>query len=151
MNGRSIPQIVLSKTGQINVVEKCMWILIQCFNCRRSLFLKPQHFRTTPMLVTNLSKIRFPVIVLVVGQYSSYNHVIVVWRKMIIDIEHEYPFKLTVDNIDGLAGKNNPYHKFVQGFGILLSRAMKTKRRDYSDWGEGKMTGELRHLFRKHE
>ena len=68
---------------------------------------------------------------------------------MIIDIEHEYPFELTVDNVDGLAGKNNPYHNVVRGFGILPSRAMKTKSRDYSDWGEGKMTGELRHLFRQ--
>jgi hypothetical protein len=70
------------------------------------------------MLVTNLSKINFPVIVLVVGRFSSYNHVVVVWKKMIIDIEHEYPFELTVDNVDGLAGKNNPFHKFVSGFGI---------------------------------
>ena len=68
---------------------------------------------------------------------------------MIIAIEHDYPFELTVDNVDGLAGKNNPYHKFVQGFGILLSRAMKTKSRDNSDWGEGKMMGELQHLFRQ--
>ena len=68
---------------------------------------------------------------------------------MIIDIEHEYPFELTVDNVDGLARKNNPYHKFVQGFGIFLSRAIKTKSRDYSDWGEGTMMGELRHLFRR--
>ena len=29
MNGRLIPQIVQSKTGQIDVVEKCMWILSQ--------------------------------------------------------------------------------------------------------------------------
>ena len=35
MNGRSIPKSVKSKTGQIDAVEKCMWILIQCFNCRR--------------------------------------------------------------------------------------------------------------------
>ena len=97
-NVRSIPQIVLSKTGQIDAVEKCMWILKECFNCRRSLFLKPQHFRTTQMLVTNLSKISFPVIVSVVGCFSSYNHVVVLWKNMIIDIENEYPFELTVDN-----------------------------------------------------
>ena len=59
------------------------------------------------MLVTNLSKISFPAIVSVVGQFSSYNHVVVVWKKMIIDIEHEYPFKLTVDNVDSLAGKKS--------------------------------------------
>jgi hypothetical protein len=66
---------------------------------------------------------------------------------MIIDIEHEYPFSLTVDSVDSLAGRNNPFHKLVRGIGILPSRAMKKMNRDYSDWGEGKMTGELRHLF----
>jgi hypothetical protein len=85
MNGQSIPKIVLSKTGQIDAVEKCMWILRVRFNCRRSLFLNPEHFKTTQMLVTNLSKISFPVVVLVVGQYSSYNHVVVVWKKRLLE------------------------------------------------------------------
>ena len=49
--------------------------------------------------------------------------------------------------MDTLAGKNNPYHKLVRGFGILPSRAMKKKNSDFSDWGEGKMRGELQHLF----
>ncbi len=67
---------------------------------------------------------------------------------MIIDIEeHEYPFALRVDNIDSLAGRNNPFHKLVHGIGILPSRAMKKMNSDYSDWGDGKMMGELRLLF----
>ena len=148
MNGCSIPQIVLSNTGQIDVVEKCMWILRTRFNCRRGLFLNPEHFKTSKMLVNNLSKISFPVIVLVVGQFSLYNHVVVVWKGMIIDIEHEYPFALTVNSVDSLAGKKNPFHKLVRGIGILPSRAMKKMNKDYSDWGEEKMTGKLRHLFK---
>ena len=51
--------------------------------------------------------------------------------------------------MDTLAGKNNPYHKLVRGVGILPSRDMKKKNSDYSDWGEGKMWGILRHLFRQ--
>ena len=47
---------------------------------------------------------------------------------MIIDIEHENPFELTVDNVDGLAGKNNPYHKFVQGFGIFSVKGYENKK-----------------------
>ncbi len=66
---------------------------------------------------------------------------------MIIDIKHEYPFALTVDSVVSLAGRNNPFHKLVRGIGILPSRAMKRMNRDYSDWGEDKMTGESRHLF----
>jgi hypothetical protein len=149
LNRRSMPNIVISYTRQIDAVEKCMWILIKIFNCRRSLDLNPEHFKTTQMLVTNLSKISFPVIVSVVGRYSSYNHVVVVWKKMIIDIEHEYPFALTVGNVDSLAGRNNPFHKLVRGIGILPSKAMKKMNSDYSDWGEGKMRGELHHLFKQ--
>ena len=47
MNGQSIPKIVLSKTGQIDAVKKCMWILKECFNCRRTWLLNPEHFKTT--------------------------------------------------------------------------------------------------------
>jgi hypothetical protein len=37
----------------------------------------------------------------------------------------------------------------VRGIGILPSRAMKKINSDYSDWGEEKMTGELRVLFKQ--
>ena len=50
--------------------------------------------------------------------------------------------------MDTLAGKNNPYHKLARGVGILPSRAMKKTIRDYSDWEEEKIRGELRHLFK---
>ncbi len=53
-----------------------------------------------------------------------------------------------MDSVDSLAGKNNPFHKLVRGIGILPSRAMKRRNKDYSDWGEEKMTGEVRHLFK---
>ena len=108
-------------------------------------------FETSQLMVTNLSKISCPVIVSLVGKYSSYNHIVVVWKKMIIDIEHEYPFELTVDNVDTLAGKNNPYYKLVRGFDILPSRAMKKINNVHSDWGECWMRGELRHLFKQRE
>ena len=44
---------------------------------------------------------------------------------MIIDIEHESQFALTVESVDSLAGKTNPFYKLVRGIGILPSRAMK--------------------------
>ena len=59
---------------------------------------------------------------------------------MIIDIEHEHPFAWTVDSVDSLAGRNNPFLKLVRGIGILPSRAMKKMNSAYSDWGEEKMT-----------
>ena len=73
----------------------------------------------------------------------------VVWNKTIIDVEHDYPFELTVDSVDSLAGKKNPFHKFVQGIGILPSKAMKKNNNDFSDWGESKMRQDLHYLFKK--
>jgi hypothetical protein len=70
---------------------------------------------------------------------------------MIIDIEHEYPFALTVDSVDNLARKNNPFHKLVRGISILPSKAMKKMNRDFLDWREEKMTGELQNLFKQRE
>ena len=55
---------------------------------------------------------------------------------------------MKVDSVASLAGKN-PFRKFVRGNGILPSRAMKKLNRDYSDWREGKMRGELQHLFKQ--
>jgi hypothetical protein len=55
MNGRPIPKIVFPNTGQIEFVEKCMWILRARFNCRRGLFLNPEHFKTPEMLVTTFN------------------------------------------------------------------------------------------------
>jgi hypothetical protein len=72
-------------------------------------------------------------------------------KEKIIDIEHEYPFALKVNSVDSLAGRNNPFHKLVLGIGILPSRAMKKMNSAYLDWGEEKMTGELRHLFMQRE
>ncbi len=86
---------------------------------------------------------------MVVGKYSSYNHVVVAWKNKIFDFEHEYPYELTEANVDCIAGKNNHYHKLVRGYGILPSKIMKKKNKDYSDWGEGKTRGELQHLFQK--
>ncbi len=61
------------------------------------------------MFVTNLSKISFPVIVSVVGRFSLYNHVVVVWKGMIFDIENEYPFALTVDSVEYLAERKKSF------------------------------------------
>ena len=58
MNEQSIPKIVLSKTGQIDAVEKCMWILKQCFNCKRLLFLNPESFKILPSATKNNSSLQ---------------------------------------------------------------------------------------------
>ena len=145
------PKNVQSKQNRIDPIEKCVWILEKKFKCRRSMYLNAEQFRTAELTVKHLGMILFPVIISILGVQSSYNHVVVVWKKMIIDFENEYPYSLSVDNLNKLAGKNNRFHKLVRGVGILPSIAMKKKHNDKGDWGEGDMKTELRHLFKKKE
>ena len=70
---------------------------------------------------------------------------------MIIDFENKYPYSLSVDNLNKLAGKNNCFHKLVRGVGILPSITIKKKSNDKGDWGEGDMKDKLHHLFKKKE
>ncbi len=72
-------------------------------------------------------------------------------KKMIIDFENKYPYSVSVDNLDKLAGKNNCFHKLVREFGILPSITMKKKNNDTCNWGEGDMKVKLLHLFKKKE
>ena len=145
------PKNVQSKQNQIDPVEKCVWILEKKFKCRRSMYLNPDLFTTAELTVKHLGMISFPVIISILGVQSSYNHVVVVWNKMIIDFENEYPYSLSVDNLNKLAGKNNHFHKLVRGVGILPSIAMKKKLNHTGDLGEGLMKTQLRHLFKKKE
>ena len=145
------PKNVQSKQNRIDPIEKCVWILEKKFKCRRSMYLNAEQFRTAELTVKHLGMISFPVIISILGVQSSYNHVVVVWKKMIIDFENEYPYSLSVDNLNKLAGKNNRFHKLVCGVGILPSITMKKKHNDKGDWGEGDMKTELRHLFKKKE
>ena len=84
----------------------------------------------------NLENIHIPVLLSIVGIHSSYNHVIVVWRNQIFDLENEHPYNLTVQDIHSIAGKTNPFRQLVCGCFIYPSKAMKIENDDQSDWGE---------------
>ena len=99
----------------------------------------------------HLEMISFPVMTSILGVQLSYNHVVVVWKKTIIDFENKYPYSLLVDNLNKLAGKNSHFHKLVGGIGILPSLIMKKTNQDMTNWGEEDMKEKLCHLFKKKE
>jgi hypothetical protein len=45
-----------------------------------------------------LLEIKFPVIISVQAQRTTYNRVVVIWRKMVIDYESKYIYPLTEDS-----------------------------------------------------
>jgi hypothetical protein len=71
-------------------VEKCIWILEKKFNCRRFGYLNTDHFKTPASVVEKLKQVRLPVLISVAGKNSMYNHVVIIWRDMIIDYESRH-------------------------------------------------------------
>jgi hypothetical protein len=117
-------------------LEKCIWILEKKFNCQSFGYLNTDHFKTAESVVEKLKQVRLPVLILVVGKHSMYNHVVVILRDMIIDYELRYVSSLCVRNVEQICGPKNAFLKIARGCVILPSRKMKFSVGDRIDWGE---------------
>ena len=98
-----------------------------------------------------MSGIKFPVIVSMKTTNTSYNHVICIWNKAIIDYEHRSTYPLTINNLDFSCGPSSTFLAVNRGYGIFPSKEMRRACREmdgYVDWGESDVKGELKFLFK---
>jgi hypothetical protein len=144
-----VPKRVLDSNKGMDPMEKCVWILEKKFKCRRLTYLNREQFKTSTHLVSNLSKIKLPIIISVTGHQSAYTHVVAVLRGTVFDFETKAPYALSVANVEYICGPKNPYQKLVRGYVLCPSREMKKALKDHSDWGEGTVRSDLPHLFSK--
>jgi len=147
MGVNAIPKRVIDIRHSMDPIEKCIWILEKCFNCRRFGNLNVTQFPTSERVVQGLLPVRLPVILSVVGKQSYFNHVVVVWRSHIIDFESEETYHLTVNNVENICGPKNCFLRISRGYVILPSRKMKAAIGDISDWGEKDLLDNFSHLF----
>ena len=87
--------------------------------------------------VSYLSRLKFQVIILVDSKLANYEHVVNVWRNMVIDYESEYIYKFTEDSLRQLCGENTTFQKITSGYGLFPPkevRALVTSI-DVSNWG----------------
>jgi hypothetical protein len=84
-----------------------------------------------------LRKIKFPLIISVMGTHGLYHHVIVVWRGMIIDYESDYTFLLTNDSLRQICGVNTSYARISCRYGIFPPKYIQNFMENFSieDWG----------------
>ena len=149
MNAPSIPKKVKDTRHNIDPIEKCMWILERRFNCRRLGCLNTTRLTSASAVVSNLSMINLPILMSVVGKESIYNHVVVVFRREVIDFEAREKYLLTETNVQKICGNKNPFYKVSRGYIILPSRQMKISFGDKSDWGDKYVREKLSHLVSK--
>ena len=150
MSVNKLPATVGIKGNVMNPFHKCLWILRHKFNCNRSPFLKTDHFNSVQQAYTNLNKLSFPVLLSVVGLNCTFNHVIAIWNKMIIEFESKRTICLTLESFKYICGKENEFLRIDHGCGIFLSKDIKKKNGSLVDWGENQVNvkgSDVYHLF----
>ncbi len=82
-------------------------------------------------------EIKFPVIILVQAKRATYNHVVVIWRKMVIDYESKYIYPLTEDSLRQVCGFTTTFQRITSGYGIFPSRhiCQSSENVHIKDWG----------------
>jgi hypothetical protein len=105
----SVPKAVLKLSGECDSLQKSLWILCKKIKFSTTSMLQNECFKNLKNAIEILRKIKFPLIISVMGAHALYHHVVVVWRGMIIDYESEYTFLLTNDSLRQICGVNTSY------------------------------------------
>ncbi len=85
LNNKKLPNGVIKEDLEVDSIEKCLWILQKKFKFATPLKLKLSCFQCVKPSLKALLETKFPVIISVQAQRATYNHVVVIWRKMVID------------------------------------------------------------------
>jgi hypothetical protein len=96
-----------------------------------------KHFQCLKQSLKALLEIKFPMLISVESKFAAYQHVVVVWREMVIDYESVYTYPLTKDTLRQICGVNTIFQQISCGYGILPSTICKALQANQiiQDWG----------------
>jgi hypothetical protein len=120
-NQSSVPKAVLTPSLGIDLIQKCLWILRKKFKFQTTKKINYMHFQCLKQSLKALLEIKFPMLISVERKFAAYEHVIVVWREMVIDYESMYTYPLTEDTLRQICGVNTSFQQISCEYGILPS------------------------------
>jgi hypothetical protein len=118
--------------------------------------LKLSSFQCVKQSLKALLEIKIPVIISVQAQRATYNHVVVIWKKMVIDYESKYIYPLTEDSLRQVCGFTTTFQRITSGYGIFPSRQICQSPEivHIKDWGTSeyyKPGGSIKKYFKKNK
>jgi hypothetical protein len=136
-NESSVPKAVLTPSLEIDSIQKCLWSLRKKFNFQTTKKINYKHFQCLKQSLKALLKIKFPMLISVESKFAAYQHVVVVWREMVIDYESMFTYPLTEDTLRQICGANTTFQQISCGYGIVLSKFCKALQanQNIQDWG----------------
>ena len=137
MGLEKLPKRVLTKSGLMKPVEKCLWLLCHSFKCCVTQPLRHEVLCSSGQIIKIVPLFRFPVLLSLVGTNSINDHVIVVWKSRIIDFEHEFTYPFNAQNLDFACGVGCSLLKVKFGCGIIPPKSIRKNcnKVGKKDWG----------------
>jgi hypothetical protein len=83
---------------------------------------------------------------------ATYNHVVVVWRNMVIDFECMHTYALTEESLRQACGVHTTFVCLTSGYGIIPSKPIRSAMKNADDYNWGmddfcKPGGSVREYF----
>jgi len=129
-----IPAKVLTKE-KMNKLQLMLWILRKMFGFSTTPALQTKYLTQIPVIFEILSQLKFPILISATAKNTQYNHVVVVWNKMIIDYEAKGLLMLTMANLNNLCGEFTMTMQIEEGYGLFPPACIQEKNSNYPDWG----------------
>jgi hypothetical protein len=143
-----IPAKVLTKE-KMNKLQLMLWILRKMFRFTTTPALQTKSLQQIPVIFEILSQLKFPILISATAKNTQYNHVVVVWNKMIIDYEAKGLLMLTKENLSQICGEYTTTMQIEEGYGLFPLACIQEKNSNYSDWGiQDFKFGSVRRYFR---
>jgi hypothetical protein len=109
INESFVPKAVLKLSLEFDLIQKCLWILRKKFNFQTTKKINYKHFQCLKQSVKALLEIKFPMLISVESKFAAFQHVVVVWREMVIGYESMYTYPLTEDTLRQICGVNTTF------------------------------------------
>ncbi len=115
------PKAVSHKGTGIDSIQKYLWILCEKFEFATTLKIKLNRFHSLEITLKALLAIKFPILISVESSQATYNHVVVVWRNMVIGFECMHTYALTEESLRQVCGVHTTFVCITSGYGIISS------------------------------
>ncbi len=137
MNELNVTKKVFKPGLEIDLIEKCLWILCEKGNFATMTKVKVDHFKSLRQSLTVLLEMNFPMLISIESKLAAYHHVVVVWKEMVIDYESMLTYPSIEDSLRQICGVNTTFIGIRSGYGIFPSTQISKllENANIIDWG----------------
>jgi hypothetical protein len=119
LNEALIPEFIITSENVIDSIEKCLWIQRKKFNFTTTKRLKVSCFNSLKLALNALLTIKFPMVISVESRQATYNHVVAIWQKMVINFESLHTYLLTEESLRQVCGVHATFHRINREYGLF--------------------------------